>query len=196
MSEAIADETRTIVREHYAKVSTGAVGCAPGCCGAMPTDQSRMLGYSADDLAAVPEGADMGLGCGNPAAIASLRAGETVLDLGASAGFDAVLAARAVGPTGRVIGVDMTPEMVALARTNARKVNAGRDGRRLGHRDEVARPARTRAVALRARGVVRDRGRRGRGRHGRRPPPESVVSFAGNVFVFQRSTRRDRSTRR
>ena len=132
MSEAIADETRTIVREHYAKVSTGAVGCAPGCCGAMPTDQSRMLGYSADDLAAVPEGADMGLGCGNPAAIASLRAGETVLDLGAGGGFDAFLAARAVGPTGRVIGVDMTPEMVALARTNARKVNATNVDFRLG----------------------------------------------------------------
>ena len=132
MSEAIADETRTIVREHYAKVSTGAVGCAPGCCGAMPTDQSRMLGYSADDLAAVPQGADMGLGCGNPSAIASLRAGETVLDLGAGGGFDAFLAARAVGPTGRVIGVDMTPEMVALARTNARKVNATNVEFRLG----------------------------------------------------------------
>ena len=132
MSEAIADETRTIVGEHYAKVSTGAVGCAPGCCGAMPTDQSWMLGYSADDLAAVPEGADMGLGCGNPAAIASLRAGETVLDLGAGGGFDAFLAARAVGPTGRVIGVDMTPEMVALARTNARKVNATNVDFRLG----------------------------------------------------------------
>jgi ubiquinone/menaquinone biosynthesis C-methylase UbiE len=132
MSDVTADQTRTIVREHYAKVSTGAVGCAPGCCGAMPTDQSRMLGYSPDELAAVPDGADMGLGCGNPSAIASLRAGETVLDLGAGGGFDAFLAARAVGPTGRVIGVDMTPEMISLARTNARKVNATNVEFRLG----------------------------------------------------------------
>ncbi|HEY4178728.1 MAG TPA: arsenite methyltransferase [Kofleriaceae bacterium] len=132
MSEATADETRTNVREHYAKVSKGNASCAPGCCGAMPVDQSRMLGYSADDLAAVPEGADMGLGCGNPRAIASLRLGETVLDLGSGGGFDAFLAARAVGPTGRVIGVDMTPEMVVLARANARKVNATNVEFRLG----------------------------------------------------------------
>lgn len=132
MSEAKADETRTIVREHYAKVSTGAVGCAPGCCAPMPAEQSRMLGYSADELAGVPDGADMGLGCGNPSAIAALRPGETVLDLGAGGGFDAFLAARAVGPTGRVIGVDMTPEMVALARANARKVNVTNVEFRLG----------------------------------------------------------------
>jgi SAM-dependent methyltransferase len=98
----------------------------------MPTDQSRMLGYSADDLGAVPQGADMGLGCGNPNAIASLRAGETVLDLGAGGGFDCFLAARAVGPTGKVIGVDMTPDMVTLARANARKVNATNVEFRLG----------------------------------------------------------------
>jgi SAM-dependent methyltransferase len=91
-----------------------------------------MLGYSADDLSNVPEGADMGLGCGNPTAIASLRPGETVLDLGAGGGFDAFLAARAVGPTGKVIGVDMTPDMVSLARTNARKVNATNVEFRLG----------------------------------------------------------------
>jgi SAM-dependent methyltransferase len=98
----------------------------------MPTEQSRMLGYSADDLGAVPEGADMGLGCGNPNAIASLREGETVLDLGAGGGFDCFLAARAVGPTGKVIGVDMTPDMVSLARANARKVNAANVEFRLG----------------------------------------------------------------
>ena len=91
-----------------------------------------MLGFSADDLTAVPEGADMGLGCGNPNAIASLRPGETVLDLGAGGGFDCFLAARAVGPTGRVIGVDMTPDMVTLARANARKVNATNVEFRLG----------------------------------------------------------------
>jgi len=132
MSNASADETRSIVRDHYAKVSQGATGCAPGCCATMPVAQSRMLGYSADDLGAVPEGADLGLGCGNPAAIASLRPGETVLDLGAGGGFDCFLAARAVGPTGRVIGVDMTPEMVARARDNARKVNATNVEFRLG----------------------------------------------------------------
>jgi len=132
MSNSTADETRTIVRDHYAKVSKGETSCLPGCCGTMPTDQSRMLGYSVDDLGAVPEGADMGLGCGNPNAIASLREGETVLDLGAGGGFDCFLAARAVGPTGKVIGVDMTPDMVSLARTNARKVNATNVDFRLG----------------------------------------------------------------
>ena len=79
---------------------------APGCCAVMPSDQSKLLGYSEAELAAVGDGADLGLGCGNPTAIASLRPGETVLDLGSGGGFDAFLAARAVGPTGRVIGVD------------------------------------------------------------------------------------------
>jgi ubiquinone/menaquinone biosynthesis C-methylase UbiE len=83
--------------------------------------QARTLGYSEAELAAVPEGANLGLGCGNPVAIASLQPGQTVLDLGAGAGFDAFLAARAVGPTGRVIGVDMTVEMVTKARGNAKK---------------------------------------------------------------------------
>lgn len=132
MSNSTADETRTNVRDHYAKVSKGETGCAPGCCATMPADQSRMLGYSADDLGAAPQGADMGLGCGNPNAIASLRAGETVLDLGAGGGFDCFLAARAVGPTGKVIGVDMTPDMVTLARANARKVRADNVEFRLG----------------------------------------------------------------
>ena len=132
MNEVKADETRTIVREHYAKVSKGETGCAPGCCATMPSDQSRMLGYSSADLSAVPEGADLGLGCGNPGAIASLRPGETVLDLGAGGGFDCFLAARAVGPTGKVIGVDMTPDMVTLARANARKVDATNVEFRLG----------------------------------------------------------------
>ena len=132
MNEVKADETRTIVREHYAKVSKGETGAAPGCCAPRPSDQSRMLGYSNDDLGAVPEGADMGLGCGNPNAIASLRPGETVLDLGAGGGFDCFLAARAVGPSGKVIGVDMTPDMVTLARANARKINATNVEFRLG----------------------------------------------------------------
>src|SRR6185312_13390415 len=132
MSNASADDTRALVRDHYAKVSKGETGCAPGCCATQPPDQSRMLGYSADDLTSVPAGADLGLGCGNPNAIASLRPGETVLDLGAGGGFDCFLAARAVGPSGKVIGVDMTPDMVTLARANARKVNATNVDFRLG----------------------------------------------------------------
>jgi arsenite methyltransferase len=133
MSDLTADKTRDIVRDHYAKVSTGAAAsCAPSCCGSMPEGQSRGLGYSDADLAAVPEGADLGLGCGNPNAIAALRAGETVLDLGSGGGFDCFLAARAVGPSGRVIGVDMTPEMIGRARENARKVSASNVEFRLG----------------------------------------------------------------
>lgn len=125
MSELTADKTRDIVREHYANVSTKNVGCAPSCCGGpMAAGQSLALGYTEVDLAAVPEGADLGLGCGNPNAIAALETGETVLDLGSGGGFDAFLAARAVGPTGRVIGVDMTPEMISRARENARKIEA------------------------------------------------------------------------
>jgi arsenite methyltransferase len=91
-------------------------------CGCSDNDeQARTLGYSSTDLAAVPDGANLGLGCGNPVALASLVPGQTVLDLGSGAGFDAFLAARAVGPTGKVIGVDMTPEMVTKARGNAKK---------------------------------------------------------------------------
>ncbi len=132
MSDQIADETRDLVRDHYAKVSTGNAGCAPGCCAVLAPDQSKLLGYSEADLAAVGDGADLGLGCGNPTAIAALRLGETVLDLGSGGGFDSFLAARAVGPTGRVIGVDMTPEMIARARTNARKLEAKNVEFRLG----------------------------------------------------------------
>ena len=132
MSDLTADKTRDIVRDHYAKVSSNAASCAPGCCGPMPARQSKELGYSDADLAAAPEGADLGLGCGNPNAIAALAAGETVLDLGSGGGFDCFLAARAVGPTGRVIGVDMTPEMISRARENARKVSAANVEFRLG----------------------------------------------------------------
>ena len=92
---------------------------ASGCCGVGA--QADTLGYSKADLDGIPDGANLGLGCGNPVALASLKAGQTVLDLGAGAGFDAFIAARTVGPTGRVIGVDMTPEMVSKARANAKK---------------------------------------------------------------------------
>jgi len=101
--------------------SNTATASAGGCCASSVDAQGRTLGYTDADMAFVPEGANLGLGCGNPVAIASLRAGQVVLDLGSGAGFDAFLAAREVGPTGRVIGVDMTPEMVTKARANARK---------------------------------------------------------------------------
>jgi len=109
----------------------GACGCAPECCGASP-EASLRLGYSAEELAAVPEGANMGLGCGNPQALASLKASETVIDLGSGGGFDCFLAARQVGPSGRVIGVDMTAAMVSKARTNAEKLGVENVEFRLG----------------------------------------------------------------
>ena len=126
------------VRRHYGSIAEGETihtgddkpvqDCcaradeAPASCGCSSHDeQARKLGYSEADLAAVPEGANLGLGCGNPVALASLTPGQTVLDLGSGAGFDAFLAARAVGPNGRVIGVDMTPEMVTKARANAKR---------------------------------------------------------------------------
>ncbi len=119
-----AGEIRQAVRERYAGVATrDEPCCGPSCCGASGTsaveDVSRSIGYSEDDLQAVPEDANLGLGCGNPTAIASLEPGQTVLDLGSGAGIDCFLAAGQVGPTGRVIGVDMTPEMIARARANA-----------------------------------------------------------------------------
>ncbi|AKU96249.1 SAM-dependent methyltransferase [Labilithrix luteola] len=90
------------------------------------------LGYTDEDLSSVPEGANMGLGCGNPQAIAALRLGETVLDLGSGGGFDCFLAARQIGPTGRVLGVDMTSEMIAKARSNAEKLGVRNVEFRLG----------------------------------------------------------------
>lgn len=102
-----------------------------GCCGTA-SGGSKLLGYSDQDLADIPDGADLGLGCGNPQMIANLRRGETVLDLGCGAGFDCLLASKQVGPTGRVIGVDMTPEMVGKARDNAHKVKASNVDVRLG----------------------------------------------------------------
>jgi SAM-dependent methyltransferase len=132
MTTTAPDEVRALVRDHYGRVAEAPKSaCAPGCCGANP-DNSAALGYSAEEMAAAPEGANLGLGCGNPQAIAALRAGETVLDLGSGAGFDSFLAARQVGPTGRVIGVDMTPAMLTRARENARKVGAANVEFRLG----------------------------------------------------------------
>ncbi len=105
------------VRERYGAIAKGGGSCCgPKGCGCDLQDPSLAIGYQLEDLAAAPEGANLGLGCGNPTAIGELKPGETVLDLGSGAGFDAFLAARKVGPEGRVIGVDMTPEMLAKAR--------------------------------------------------------------------------------
>ncbi len=125
------------VREAYAEVARAGSSCCGGgssCCGPSGTleEIAAGLGYSEEDLALAPEGANLGLGCGNPQAIADLKPGEVVLDLGAGGGFDCFLAARAVGPTGLVIGVDMTPEMVARARENAAKSGLGNVEFRLG----------------------------------------------------------------
>lgn len=137
MNEQSKDSVRAAVREQYGQVARAAGAgdncCAPGCCGpSSNANASLALGYSVDDLAAVPDGANMGLGCGNPQAIAALQPGETVLDLGAGGGFDCFLAAKRVGPTGRVIGVDMTPDMISKARANAQQLGAGNVEFRLG----------------------------------------------------------------
>ena len=114
-----AEDVRAAVRDRYQRAATrDASCCGPSGCGDGST-VSAEIGYGADELAAVPEGADLGLGCGNPTAIASLQEGQTVLDLGSGGGIDCFLAAQAVGPTGRVIGVDMTVEMIERARRNA-----------------------------------------------------------------------------
>lgn len=128
MTRYKSDRIREKVRARYAGIATsGRSGCGcstPSCCSPKAPSakaESAKLGYSKNELDAVPEGANMGLGCGNPQAIAGLKKGEVVLDLGAGGGFDCFLAARQVGSRGQVIGVDMTPEMVAKARENARK---------------------------------------------------------------------------
>jgi arsenite methyltransferase len=151
------DEIRQAVREAYKKVAQTSAADSkniriPSCCGSsdnpmeagsgsscgcggqsLPLDQlSRALGYTQSDVDSAPEGSNMGLGCGNPVALASLKPGETVVDLGSGGGFDCFLAAKQVGDSGRVIGVDMTAEMVAKARKNAEKMKAGNVEFRLG----------------------------------------------------------------
>ena len=120
------DSVRQAVRQQYGRVAAGDAGCGSGqgCCIAPMANVatvSQGLGYTAEDVSSVPSGANMGLGCGNPQAIANLKSGETVLDLGSGGGFDCFLAVRQVGDSGHVIGVDMTPEMVSKARDNAEK---------------------------------------------------------------------------
>lgn len=117
--ESSSQIVREQVRRRYGATARGETSsCGDGCCSSTNAD---ILGYSAEESAIAPEGANLGLGCGNPLAIASLRPGQVVLDLGSGAGFDCFLAARAVGSSGKVIGVDMTHEMLSKARENAQK---------------------------------------------------------------------------
>ncbi|KWX79854.1 arsenite S-adenosylmethyltransferase [Paenibacillus riograndensis] len=141
MSKLTNDQIRQNVRERYQKIAVKKVEAASSCCA--PADSccdspadfdaiSAKLGYSSEDLAAAPEGANLGLGCGNPQAIAELQSGEHVLDLGSGGGFDCFLASRQVGEQGHVTGVDMTPEMISRARNNAIKGKFNNTEFRLG----------------------------------------------------------------
>ena len=141
------DKVRKIVREGYAKVAKKQTSCcdttSASCgCSETPTGEelSSRIGYSKEEMNSVPEGANLGLGCGNPIALASLKEGETVLDLGSGAGFDCFLAANKVGKKGKVIGVDMTPEMLDKARENARKGKYGNVEFRLGEIENLPVP--------------------------------------------------------
>ena len=145
MSKRKADDIRKAVRDSYGEIARSGeagCGCTPSsCCGdnlqqIQPLDASTVasakMGYSNEELASVPEGANLGLGCGNPQAIANLKPGEVVVDLGSGAGFDCFLAAKNVGETGQVIGVDMTADMISRARENAEKGGYSNVGFRLG----------------------------------------------------------------
>lgn len=140
MTENNPEKTREFVRKQYGKLAGGACQIlneskGSSCCGeSFPVMETLCdaLGYSKDDMNSTPETAFMGLGCGNPKSIASLKPGEVVLDLGSGGGFDCFLAAREVGTSGKVIGVDMTPEMVGKAKKNAEKINARNVDFRLG----------------------------------------------------------------
>ena len=141
MTTSTPDSIRAAVRQAYGAVATAthpAGGCCGGtsCCGSATSTSSR-LGYAEADLKGLPDGADLGLGCGNPQAIAALKPGERVLDLGSGAGFDALLAARQVGPGGSVIGVDLTPEMIDKARGNAARAGLPQVEFRLGDIEQL-----------------------------------------------------------
>lgn len=138
------EEIKKVVRKNYADIAKQNKTCCDpktinptkvsSCCGSPPTaaDMSRKMGYSEEELAKLPEGANLGLGCGNPVALASLKEGDTYVDLGSGAGIDCFLAADKVGKSGKVIGVDMTPEMIDCARENAKKAGIENVEFRLG----------------------------------------------------------------
>ena len=136
---------KAMVRARYGAIAveSGASDCCTptvsSCCGpsVTPEEKSRRMGYSEAELAAVPDGANLGLGCGNPQAIAAMRPGEVVIDLGSGGGFDCFLAAQQVGPAGHVIGVDMTHEMLNKARDNAAKIRAANVEFRLGELEHL-----------------------------------------------------------
>jgi SAM-dependent methyltransferase len=137
-------QIKDMVRARYGGIAAAAAAscCAPAassCCGpeTAPHDKARRMGYSEAELAAVPEGANLGLGCGNPQAIAALEPGEVVIDLGSGAGFDCFLAARQVGDSGRVIGIDMTHEMLQKARDNAASIGVSNVEFRLGELEHL-----------------------------------------------------------
>ncbi len=151
---SIATAAAVMDNPNAATSTEAASCCAPSCCEPAPVveapkaeasccapagvaDQARQMGYSDAELAAIPEGANLGLGCGNPQAIAAMKPGEVVIDLGSGAGFDCFLAARAVGETGHVIGVDMTHEMLAKARANASRIGARNVEFRLGELEHL-----------------------------------------------------------
>ena len=132
-------EIKQMVRDRYGAIAVASASCcapATACC-SPEAEKSAGMGYSETELNAVPEGANLGLGCGNPQAIAALRPGEVLIDLGSGAGFDCLLAAKQVGPEGRVIGVDMTHEMLAKARDNAARVGATNVEFRLGELEHL-----------------------------------------------------------
>lgn len=140
MNQLSTDQILRMVRERYGKIaSSGGCGCGASsnspCCGSATPEQDtagQFIGYSAEELSSVVEGANLGLGCGNPTALGRLKPGETVLDLGSGGGFDCFLAGKTVGEKGRVIGVDMTPEMISKARENTKKMDASNVEFRLG----------------------------------------------------------------
>ncbi len=156
------DAIRQSVRKNYANIANAGTqrpeeisgcGCSTaGCCepdtNTSPEAVSVELGYSNKEVNSVPEGANMGLGCGNPQAIAALKQGETVVDLGSGGGFDCFLSAKAVGETGRVIGVDMTPDMISKARANAEKTEHKNVEFRLGEIEHLPVPDNTADVII------------------------------------------------
>ena len=142
MVEKKDDIIRQMVRNQYGKVAAGC-GCGSSCCGGAEASVDRLTqlkGYTDKEISGIVEGADLGLGCGNPAAIGKLKPGETVLDLGSGAGFDCFIAARQVGEKGRVIGVDMTPEMLSKARENAVRMGMKNVEFRLGEIEHLPVP--------------------------------------------------------